>query len=234
MYPSFSAPALRSEPRTHEGVVVSTNIAVPFPCPNQPSRNTGINKQPFSHISVFAPGPHYGNGSGVRGDFVGDTKHHSGAHKAVYAVAQEELEFWSTQNDTSYSPGAFGENLTTSGVKWSEVLINQQIRVGTAVLEVSVPRQPCRTFAKWLQVQGWVKKYARRGDCGAYFRVVQPGEIHPQDTLNFLAAPSHDIMMGEAFRASMGDKIAMSRIVEARIYPPFYHDRLEKILAQSH
>jgi len=39
--------------------------------------------------------------------------------------------------------GAFGENLTTRGVLEKDLNIGDQVRIGTALLQVSQPRMPC-------------------------------------------------------------------------------------------
>ncbi|GGH63467.1 MOSC domain-containing protein [Rothia aerolata] len=214
-----------SQPR-----VLSTNIAAPFPCPTGEDRLTGICKQPRAVLEVFIPGPNYGDGPGVRGDVVGDTKHHGGADKAVYAFAREELDYWGKLNGSPYTNGTFGENLTTKGISWSEVVINQRVEIGTALLEVSVPRQPCRTFAEWLGQKGWVKTFTAHGDCGAYLRVVEPGEIRPGDELIFRTPPAHGITMGEAFAAKMGDKELARKVYEAACLPKHHHDQLARLL----
>ena len=210
---------------TASASVRSTNLGAEMPNPTGKG-TTGINKQPVDSLEVFAPAPGYGNGSGVRGDFVGDAKHHGGADKAVYAFAREELDYWAERLGAPLADGQFGENLTTEGITWSRVLINQRLAVGTAVLEVSVPRQPCRTFADWLGQKGWVKTFTERQDAGAYLRVIQPGTVTAGDTITFLPAPDHGVTMGQAFAAAMGDRAAMQAVVEAGCYPPFYHDRL--------
>lgn len=158
--------------------VLSLNVAVPRPDPGGAGRISGIGKRPTEHIDVFAPGPDYGDGSGVVGDVIGDSKHHGGAQKAVYASVREEAGFWWGEpgRPGAFTNGAFGENLTTVGVELGELLINQRVRIGTAELEVPVVRQPCRTFAGWGE-KGWVKKFNERGLCGAYFRVAVPGRI---------------------------------------------------------
>lgn len=182
--------------------VISTNVA--FVRDNMAGfdRVTGIDKRPAASIEVFAPGPNYGDGSGVEGDVIGDSKHHGGADKAVYAFAREELDYWGEYLGQPRSNGSFGENLTTEGVVWKDVLIGQKIHVGSAVLEVSVARRPCLTFARWIGVDKWVKTFYNHGDCGAYFRVITPGTIHPGDELNFDAPPAGDVLtMGEAFAA---------------------------------
>lgn len=197
--------------------IVSTNVAVPRPSGVRRYDTTGIDKQPVPFIELRVPGPNYGDGSGVVGDFVGDAEHHGGANKAVYAVAAEELAFWSAQLGRELRPGSFGENLTTSGLDLKELVLDQQVRVGTALLQVSVPRRPCGTFAQWMGERGWLKSFTQRGDCGAYFRILEPGRIAPDDAIEVLARPSHGITMGLAFRAKMGDKEAAARIRAAEL-----------------
>lgn len=225
-YMSFETPVRTTTPH-----IVSTNIAHPFPAPDQPHRPTGIHKVAVDSISVFAPGPRYGDGSGVEGDLVGNAKHHGGADKAVYIFAREELDFWSEQGGVNYANGMFGENLTTVGVNWSEVLINQRFSVGTAVLEVSVPRQPCRTFAMWLERRGWVKTFTAHGDCGAYARVITPGTISPADTITFHEPPAHGVTMGMAFAAKMGNKNIAQDVVAAHCLPEHHHQQLVKLIS---
>ena len=210
--------------------VLSTNVAVPQLDPAGADRVSGINKQPCDSISVFTPGPNYGDGSGVRGDIIGDSKHHGGAHKAVYAMAREELDYWEAELNKPLHNGAFGDNLTTVGVDWTSVVINQQVFVGSAVLEVSVARQPCRTFGVWLEQKGWMKSFTQRAQAGCYFRVICPGKIAPGDAITFGPAPSHGVTMGEVFRAKMGDKELARKAVDADCLPAMYHEQLERLL----
>lgn len=210
-------------------MVISTNIAHPMPDPGGADRVSGIDKRPVESIEVFTPGPDYGDGSGVTGDVVGDSKYHGGAQKAVYAFAREELDYWQTQLGRELPAGSFGENLTTTGIDLATVLINQRIRIGSALLEVSVPRRPCRTFGAWLEQKGWLKTFTSRYQCGSYFRVLEPGLIQPGDKWQFLTGPNHGIDMGTTFRAKMGDKAAARRVVEAACLPGRYHRELVKI-----
>lgn len=209
------------------GVVLTTNVAVSQPDPGGADRVSGIDKHPVvSGIEVFAPGPDYGDGSGVRGDVVGDSLHHGGMHKAVYAFEREQLDFW----DPSYRNGYFGENLTTTAIDLSSVLINQRFQVGGAVLEVSVPRRPCRTFGAWLERKGWMKTFTAHGQAGAYFRVITPGQIMPGAELVALDEPEHGVTMGMAFRAKMGDKELARWVVDAGCLPGRYHEELVRLI----
>lgn len=209
------------------GIVLTTNVGAAQPDPGGADRVSGIDKRPVPEgIEVFAPGPDYGDGSGVLHDVVGDSLHHGGMHKAVYAFEREELDFW----DPYYRNGYFGENLTTSGIDLSTVLINQRFRVGGAVLEVSVPRRPCRTFGAWLERKGWMKTFTDHGRVGSYFRVLEPGRIMPGDELVALDEPNHDITMGMAFRAKMGDKDLARKVVAAGCLPGRYHEELVRLI----
>ncbi|HHU09924.1 MAG TPA: MOSC domain-containing protein [Intrasporangiaceae bacterium] len=212
--------------------VRSTNVAVPKPEPAGQQYLTGIDKRPVPHLAVFAPAGGYGHGSGVDGDHVGDSAHHGGREKAVYLFAREELDFWERDLGRTLADGTFGENLTTEGIDLERLRLNQRLRVGEqVVLEVSVPRSPCRTFQEHLGVGGWVKRFAAHGRCGIYTRVVMPGTIAAGDPIELVGTPGHDIDMITAFASAMGDNDAAARVVAAECLPAMYHERLVRRLA---
>ena len=208
--------------------VLSTNVAVQHADPSGRYDVTGIDKQPAPFIDVAAPGPSYGDGSGVAGDIIGDSQHHGGADKAVYMYAREELDYWERELGRSLRNGYFGENLTTTGVNVADLLIGQRLQLGDVTLEVSVPRQPCATFASWMDEPGWLKRWTARGDCGAYLRVIQPGRITAGAAIEPVGRPNHGTTMGEAFRAKMGDLDCARRVVAAECLPPAHHEKLRK------
>lgn len=212
--------------------VLSVNVARSQPDPGGQERVSGIDKRPVPSIEVFAPAPGYGNGSGVVGDTVGDSKHHGGADKAIYAFSREQLDHWEREIGHGLVNGQFGENLTTRGIDWRAVVINQQVRVGEAVLEVSIPRSPCRTFASWMGEKGWLRRFTQRGCCGAYFRVVEPGTVRPGDELVLGTAPAHGVTMEVAFAGAMGGLDASRALVEAACLPETYHQRHVEAIAK--
>lgn len=209
--------------------VLSCNKAIPREDPGGAPRVSGMYKVPVDSLELFAPGPSYGDGPGVVGDTVGDTKHHGGAQKAVYAFAREELDYWEARLSTTLVDGSFGENLTTSGIAWEEAIVNQRFRVGSAELEVSVSRTPCRTFAGWMGVPGWIKQFSEHARTGSYLRVVVPGVVHTGDELIVLHTPDHGMTMGDVFAGALGDKEVASRLVEAHCLPEMYHQRMVKL-----
>lgn len=210
--------------------VLSTNVAVRRADPSGRHAYTGIDKQPQPAIELKIPGPDYGEGSGVAGDSIGDHQHHGGADKAVYAFAREELDYWENELGREFRDGYFGENLTTTGVDLTTVLINQQIKIGDALLEVSIPRSPCATFSGWIGEKGWLKTFTERGDCGAYLRIISPGRISAGDTMEFVGKPGHDVTMGMAFRAKMGDIELARYVVKVGCLATVHHNQLQEKL----
>lgn len=208
--------------------VISTNVGSAEDNPGPRYPRTGINKQPVDVLHLAIPGPHYGDGSGVQGDFVGDNEHHGGADKAVYAYSREELDYWSARLGRTLANGSFGDNLTTRGIDLKQLVINQRVRIGSAVVEVSVPRTPCATFAAWMGEKGWLKSWSERADCGCYFRIIEPGDIRPGDAIELGPAPDHGVTMTEAFRAKMGDVDVAHKVVAAQCLPAHHHNAVLK------
>ena len=178
---------------------------------------TGIAKRPVDAAVLRAPGPkHGGLGSGVEGDFLGDTRHHGGDYQAVYAFAREELDWWGHQLGRELPHGMFGENLTTRGLDVDGALVGERWAVGDqVVLEVCGPRIPCATFAARMAERGWVKRFSDVGRTGAYLSVVTGGTVRPGDAIEVVARPSHDITVPDTFRAFMGDLDAAERVLAA-------------------
>lgn len=180
---------------------------------------TGIDKRPVDGpVEVVDPGaPGTGRG-GLAGDAVCDVDHHGGSDQAVYAYAAEDLAEWSALLARPLSPGTFGENLTTSGVDVTGALIGTRWRVGARLLlEVSVPRIPCRTFADWLDEHGWVKTFTAHGKPGAYLRVLEPGPVEPGDAVEVVHSPEHKVTIGLAFRALTTERelLPLLRVADA-------------------
>ena len=139
--------------------VLSVNIA--HPRPNDWDRSlqlTGIDKRPTAEaVHVRAPGPQRegGLGSGLVGDAIGDLTVHGGDDQAVYAYAREDLDRWVAELGRPLRDGAFGENLTLTGVDVTNARVGERWAIGdTLVLEVTEPRVPCSTFRAWIDEGG--------------------------------------------------------------------------------
>ncbi|MET7616503.1 MOSC domain-containing protein [Streptomyces sp. NPDC005408] len=198
---------------------------------------TGIDKQPAEGaVRVTDPGPKGEGASGVAGDAVCDLRHHGGTDQAVYAFAREDLDFWERELGRPIGNGAFGENLTTSGLDVNGAKIGERWRIGgELVLEVTSGRIPCRTFASWLGESGWVKRFTRQGAPGAYLRVIEPGEIRAGDPIEIVHRPDHEVTVDMVFRAETTERTLLPRVLAAgdTLHPELLKAAREYVAKQS-
>ncbi|MGP3536234.1 MOSC domain-containing protein [Microbacterium sp. RD1] len=142
---------------------------------------------------------------GLRGDVQASRKHHGGLQKAVYAYGQDDAAFWEEQLGRPLAPGWFGENLRVEGMDVNAARIGEVWRIGRTVeLEVTMPRTPCGTFARWVggaDERGWVKRFAEAGRLGPYLRVRRVGSIRAGDEIDVLSVPDAAPTVAEVFRA---------------------------------
>lgn len=197
--------------------ILSVNVGVVGPTAYSDVRVTGIDKRPVTDpVTVREPGPRGIGGSGLVGDPICDRRHHGGTDQAVYAYAREDLDFWEQELGRPLRCGAFGENLTTSGLDVTEALVGERWQVGdSCVLEVTSPRIPCRTFAGWLAEQRWVRRFTHEGRPGAYLRVIAPGPVRAGDSISVVARPHHQISIGFMFRAMTTEKTLFPQLAVA-------------------
>ncbi|GGV57459.1 sulfurase [Streptomyces longisporoflavus] len=182
-----------------------------------PSGGTGIDKKPADGaVRVAAPGAKGTAGSGLAGDEVCDLRHHGGDDQAVYAYAREDLDEWERLLGRKLPGGAFGENLTTSGLDVNGAKIGERWRVGPdLLLEVTSGRIPCQTFQGHLGETKWVRRFTRQGAPGAYLRVIEPGEIRAGDSIEIVHSPDHDITVALQFRAVTTERKLLPSLLAA-------------------
>ncbi|MFC0673921.1 MOSC domain-containing protein [Brachybacterium hainanense] len=137
---------------------------------------------------------------GVLGDVQGDREHHGGLFKAVYAVSREMREAFARERGEELPDGFFGENLVTLGQDTDETLVGERWRIGGAVVEGTCPRTPCVTFAARMDDRRWPRRFTAAGRCGAYFRVLEEGEVRAGDRIEVLERPEHGVSIGQVFR----------------------------------
>ena len=151
---------------------------------------------------------------GLFADVQADRKNHGGDDKALYAYAQEDADFWASELARDLAPGWFGENLRVSGIDVSNARIGARWRIGDRVeVEVTMPRTPCATFARWVggaDERGWVKRFALEGRLGAYLRVIRTGKIQSGDTVEVMSIPDGAQTVLEMFRAKRDRAVSSS------------------------
>ncbi|MEO6527396.1 MAG: MOSC domain-containing protein [Gemmatimonadaceae bacterium] len=149
-------------------------------------------------------------GVNFEGDDQADRTVHGGPDKAVYAYAREDYDFWREHEALDTSPGLFGENLTLDGIDLSAAFVGEQWSVGSTVLEVAQPRQPCFKLGIRMGDARFPKRFLAALRMGAYLRVVQEGDVGVEDIVRVLSRPSHGVTL-----RSMTDALRDPRKAEA-------------------
>jgi molybdenum cofactor synthesis domain-containing protein len=141
-----------------QGVILATCIG----------EHKGTPKRPVSSVELV-------RGHGLAGD-----AHAGNWHRQVSLLADEGIAEV-RRAGLVVEPGAFGENLITSGVDFAELAVGRRFRVGEqAVLQITQRGKECHSPCKI---------YERLGDCimpreGLFARVCRSGRVGPGDAVH--------------------------------------------------
>lgn len=141
--------------------------------------------------------------TGFVGDMQGDTVKHGGPEKAVHHYPFEHYTVWKRElgdRPLLTNPGAFGENIATSGLTENEVAIGDVFRLGNAVVEISQGRQPCWKLNERFSQKTMARKVQETGRTGWYYRVLEAGTVSPGDRLSLLERHSPDWTIARIWR----------------------------------
>ena len=167
---------------------------------------TGIWKLPVA-------GPVAVRGVNVEGDDQADRSVHGGVHKAVYAYAREDTDWWEAELGTDLPDGVFGENLTLHGVDVSGALIGERWQIGSVLLEVSEPRFPCWKLGVRFGDPRMLKRFAAALRPGAYLRIVDEGLLEAGDSVEVVSRPDHDLTIRAFAHAYLVDRSQLRRLL---------------------
>ncbi len=171
--------------------VVSVLVGEAVVHPGDPSRRTGIFKQPVAEIRAGY--------AGVEGDSVVDSPRHGGVDKAICCYTVAAYDHWREVYPTvDWVPGTCGENLTLEGLDESTVHLGDRFAIGEVVVQVSQPRGPCSTLSARVGIADFARVCTTSGLTGWHFRVLTPGRIRPGDALVLQSAHPAGLTITEA------------------------------------
>ena len=178
-------------------ISVNTGKTTPlfFQKSGQPdSAISAIRKSPIS--SLIDPQPAQVKLLGLLGDEQADLTVHGGLDKAVYVYPVEHYAFWQTVSlqakvvgvtpETPLRHGKMGENLTVHGITEDRIWIGDRLQMGSVILRVDAPRNPCFKFNVTMGFTHAVKMMIQSGYCGFYCSVVEPGILTAGDLITVL------------------------------------------------
>lgn len=141
-------------------------------------------------FKAAAEGPCWLGYEGFRGDEQADRRYHGGPEKAVCVYPSEHYPHWrEILSLPGLDHGAFGENLTVTGLPETGISIGDIFTLGGALVQVSQPRQPCWKLARRWRIKDLAAQVERTGFTGYYFRVLLHGEVKAGDSLRLRERP---------------------------------------------
>ncbi|CAA2109539.1 MOSC domain-containing protein [Variovorax paradoxus] len=158
---------------TREALTIDALLVGPVALLPDGRSRSGIHKLP-AHDARWL------SATGLDGDSQADLRIHGGVEKAVHHYPREHYAgwaSWSRRADLLASPGAFGENVSTTGWDESNVCIGDVVRLGEALVQVSQGRQPCWKLDVRFGETGMAREMQARGCTGWYYRTLEPGWV---------------------------------------------------------
>ena len=153
--------------------------------------NVSFGGMPKRPIALGAIGP-----LGIEGDSHDHPQIHGGPRKAVLIIASEVVDELTARGYPLFY-GALGENLTTRGLAIHDIRVGDEVRAGSALLEITQPRGPCSQLDIYGpslknelsddQVRAGDYTSPRWGMSGFYARVLRPGQVQPGDIIAVVA-----------------------------------------------
>ena len=145
-------------------------------------RPTGMFKHPVSASLQLGI-------EGFAGDEQADRRVHGGPEKAVHlypAIHYARLAERFPEATGQLQPGSLGENISSPTLDETQVRVGDIFRLGDAHLQLCQPRSPCWKIDDRFGVDGMAAFIAEQRLTGWYFRVLQPGTVTPDATLDLV------------------------------------------------
>lgn len=197
--------------------IIATNIAKPTTIVwNGKTQTTGIYKYPTKEGIYLEK-------EDVKGDEVSDRKHHGGIFKACYIFSEDHYAYW--QNlypNLDFNYGIFGENLTVKGLDETKISVGDIYKIGTALVQVTQPREPCFKLGIRFGTQAILKQFIKHARPGTYVRVLEEGLIKPGDKMILVQAATNSLTTTQLFSllfAKQKDQSQLALIVNNDAIP---------------
>ncbi len=136
---------------------------------------TGMLKQTVSGPIELGP-------RALAGDGCAHTKYHGHEDQAVCVYPAQHLADLAVELDLpQLGPGSFGDNFTVVGGDETSVRVGEAYRVGSALVEVTKPREPCHLLNEVNFCKLVAASLGRTARTGWYLRVLEPGLVQAGD-----------------------------------------------------
>lgn len=126
-------------------------------------------------------GPVLATADGFSGDEVSPDPAHGGPNRALHVCAVESYRIFEEKAGRALPVPTFGENLTLSGYDETRARVGDTLRIGEALVQVTMPTERCAKPGRLVGVPLLLKWIIETLRSGFYLRVLERGPIAPGD-----------------------------------------------------
>ncbi|MCR1026140.1 MOSC domain-containing protein [Cellulophaga baltica] len=208
--------------------VISTNLGKSTTILwNGKEEQTGIYKYPTSEAIQLL-------NEDVANDTVIDRKHHGGVHKACYLYSADQYPYWKNHYpDLEWDWGMFGENLTIEGLDESKLRIGSTYKLGSALVQITQPREPCYKLGIRFNDSKIIKKFVAHNYPGTYIKVLETGTVTTGDEMILISQSENSLTINQYYQflfAKTKDPEVIQLILSNDALPKYKKERLRNSL----
>jgi MOSC domain-containing protein YiiM len=152
---------------------------------------------------------------GFEGDGVADRRHHGGADRTASVYPAGHYAWWNSVHGHELLFGAFSENLTVEGVREDEICIGDIIRIGAALAQVTLPRDPCPTIDQITEIPSLHLLARESGKCGFHMRTLEEGLVRAGDFFELVERNSTGITVAsvlDLYHGRSADRVLQQKL----------------------
>ncbi|MBO0592151.1 MOSC domain-containing protein [Cellulophaga sp. E16_2] len=208
--------------------VISTNLGKSTTILwNGKEEQTGIYKYPTSEAIQLL-------NEDVANDTVIDRKHHGGVNKACYLYSADQYPYWKNlYPNLGWDWGMFGENLTIEGLDESELRIGDTYKLGTALVQITQPREPCYKLGIRFNDSKIIKQFVTHNYPGTYVKVLETGTVTTGDDMILISQSKNSLTINQYYQflfAKTKDPEVIQLILSNDTLPEYKKERLRNSL----
>jgi MOSC domain-containing protein YiiM len=193
-----------------------------------------VSGRPTAMYKTQVQGPIELGVEGFAGDNQADLRVHGGPEKAVHLYPSTHYAKLAAQfGDTAalLVPGSMGENIATADLNEHDVRLGDVWQLGSVLIQVCQPRNPCWKIDERFGVDGMALFIDQHLLTGWYWRVLQTGTVHPNDSLVLHEAASQAATLHQAmtlWREHRPDLDALSELAETPGIAKVWQDKIRQ------
>jgi MOSC domain-containing protein YiiM len=211
--------------------VISTNLGTSTTFQwNGKEEQTGIFKYPTEN-------PLFLGLTDVENDTVIDRKHHAGENKACFLFSANQYPYWkSLYPNLKWDWGMFGENLTLEYLNEDELRIGDIYKIGTALVQVTQPREPCYKLGVRFENQKVIKQYVKHKYPGTYIKILETGSVKKGDEMVLIHQSKNPLTINQYYEflfAKTKSPDIIQLILDNEALPAYKKEKLINSLKQN-